>query len=276
MGTGADRREPWTADGPRHRCSVWATGRRDLPAQLLDGHYVADTWADQQQIPPAVAAHAIRAYSLPGALVVDPDCGAGTVVVEAVRAGRQGVGITGDDMWWPVARANLTVAKRRGAWPHGAVLEDKVRGRRAYLEGVHRRADLVLTTLRIPGVLDGDGLALEVERRFRRCAWFTCPGGYVVVVVRQHRYRDGSLVELPSVALRAARAAGLTSVAQCVALTARTRVIRSGRWVVGRRFVEEVPIGVLAHHDVLVLRAPDGLEGVPEVAVDVACGRAVS
>ena len=48
-----------------------------------------------------------------------------------------------------------------------------MRGRRAYLEGLRGRGDLVLTTLRFPAVLDADGLELEVERRFRQWAWFT-------------------------------------------------------------------------------------------------------
>jgi DNA modification methylase len=42
---------------------------------------------------PALAAHAIATYSAPGGLVLDPMCGAGTTLVEAVHAARHAIGV---------------------------------------------------------------------------------------------------------------------------------------------------------------------------------------
>ncbi|MFC5108968.1 hypothetical protein [Kibdelosporangium philippinense] len=139
------------------RLSVWTTGQRDRSAQLRDRGYVPDTGTDLEQIPPAVAAHAIAHYSRSGGLVVDPDCGAGTVPTEALRSGRHAVGMTADTQWWRVARANLTAAKHAGAWTDGSVLDTSPhRSLTAARDvGLVRRADLVLTTIRTLPLPDG-------------------------------------------------------------------------------------------------------------------------
>jgi modification methylase len=102
--------------------SVWPTGRTDLAGQLAAGHYLPASRRDTAAIPPDVAAYAIGTYSRPGDTVLDPDCGAGTVVVEAVRGGRHVIGVAGR-RWWPTARANLNAAKTAGATADGMVLD---------------------------------------------------------------------------------------------------------------------------------------------------------
>ena len=116
-----DRRASRSEDAVPAR-SVWPTGSVDRVAQLAAGGYLPATASDTSGIPPAVAAHAVRAYTEPGDMVLDPDCGAGTVLVEALRAGRHAVGMTGG-RGWPVARANLTAAKLAGALSDGMVLQ---------------------------------------------------------------------------------------------------------------------------------------------------------
>lgn len=101
---------------------VWPTGGVDRVAQLAAGGYLPATATDTTGLPPAVAAHAVRTYTEPGDTVLDPDCGAGTVLVEAVRAGRHAVGMTGG-RWWPLARGNLNAAKLAGALTDGMVLQ---------------------------------------------------------------------------------------------------------------------------------------------------------
>jgi DNA modification methylase len=65
---------------------------------------------------PAVARQAIAAYSQPGDLVVDPMCGIGTTLVEAIRLGRDAIGtatvITGDARHLP----NLLIWPGRSPW----------------------------------------------------------------------------------------------------------------------------------------------------------------
>lgn len=140
---------------------VWPTGDVDRAAQLATGGYLPATATDATGLPPAVAAHAVRSYTQPGDMVLDPDCGAGTVLVEAVRAGRHAIGMTGG-RWWPVARANLNAAKLAGALTDGMVLQrpgsrsgqpwsgqprgDLTAGTASGLTG---RVDLLLTRVRL-------------------------------------------------------------------------------------------------------------------------------
>ena len=82
-----------TADGSvwEPAVSVWTTAQTS-PAAQRKGCYVADSTAHPAKMLPAVAAHAIAHYTQPGDLVLDPMCGIGTTLVEAVHAGRRAVG----------------------------------------------------------------------------------------------------------------------------------------------------------------------------------------
>jgi DNA modification methylase len=56
---------------------------------------------------PALARRAIETYSERGDLVVDPMCGIGTTIVEAVDLGRRAVGVELEPRWAALAQANL-------------------------------------------------------------------------------------------------------------------------------------------------------------------------
>jgi 23S rRNA G2445 N2-methylase RlmL len=71
---------------------------------------------------PALARHAIAAYTAPGDLVLDPMCGAGTTLVEAVHAGRHAVGVDIEPRFTTIAAANLDLAAAQGATGTGTVL----------------------------------------------------------------------------------------------------------------------------------------------------------
>jgi tRNA G10 N-methylase Trm11 len=71
---------------------------------------------------PALAAHAVTAYTTAGELVLDPMCGAGTTLVEAVRAGRHGIGVDIEPPFTALARANLRLAARHDATGRGRVI----------------------------------------------------------------------------------------------------------------------------------------------------------
>ena len=64
---------------------------------------------------PALARRAIETYSAPGELVVDPMCGIGTTLVEAVHLGRRGIGVELESRWAKLARANVAHAREQGA-----------------------------------------------------------------------------------------------------------------------------------------------------------------
>ena len=62
---------------------------------------------------PELARRAISAYSDLGDLVVDPMCGIGTTLVEAIHLGRNAVGIELEPRWASLATANLAHAANK-------------------------------------------------------------------------------------------------------------------------------------------------------------------
>ena len=68
-----------------------------------------------------MARHAIAAYSHAGDLVLDPMCGIGTTLIEAVHLGRNAVGVEYEPRWAELAEANLAVAEAFGAAGRGDV-----------------------------------------------------------------------------------------------------------------------------------------------------------
>jgi hypothetical protein len=261
---------------PRPLVSVWPTGQLDSHAQLAEGCYVPETAQDTGRMPPAIAAHAITTYTRPGDTVLDPDCGAGTVLIEALRSGRHAVGLTGQHRWWPVARANVTAAKYDGAAPDGMVL-DSPSAATARLAGLSGHIGLVLTALRPTGSTHQptlttagpgggatpDDAAARLREALTECCPLVRPGGHIIVTVRPHRHRD-RLLDLTGQAHCAARAAGLLPVERCVALLAELRgdrlVVRTSlpqrRCAARHERATGHPIALTAHHDVLVFRAP--------------------
>ncbi|GAA3792558.1 hypothetical protein GCM10022206_35320 [Streptomyces chiangmaiensis] len=67
--------------------SVWNTAPTSAPAQRAD-RYVPGSAAHPAKMLPQIAAHAITTYTRPGDLVLDPMCGIGTILVEAIRLDR--------------------------------------------------------------------------------------------------------------------------------------------------------------------------------------------
>ena len=252
--------------------SVWPTGQRDPAAQLRDSGCVPGTDADIDRIPPAVAAYAIATYTRPSDLVLDPDCGAGTVLTEALRAGRHALGLTARNRWWTLARANITAAKTAGAWRDGSVLDARPKVlatiRAAGLVG---RVGLVLTALRtapenpkdrVPNPdRDPDSAIAELAATFTYCEPLLRSGGHLAVVTRPLRHPDGSLIDLTTPLIAAATAAGLAPVDRCVALTAGlrgnrlvTRASLAERRAAARARAAGTPTSLTAHHEVLVFQ----------------------
>lgn len=252
--------------------SVWATGERSITAQITAGGYLPETLADIAAISPAIAAHAVTAYAPPGGVVLDPDCGAGTVLVEAVRAGRQAIGATRDRRWWALARANLTAA--HGGPADGMVLDADLADPRCDgpLAGLTGHADLIVTTLR-PGH-QNSGAGPDPDREWVEfltgCLPLLRPGGHLVVTNRP-RYHRGARLDRPGRILAAGQATGLIPLERCVALTARlrgdrliTRASFARRRAAARDEQATGRPGILpAHHDVHVFRTPRDLADAP-------------
>ncbi|MGA8115674.1 MAG: DNA methyltransferase [Actinocatenispora sp.] len=278
--------QPPGEEPPIPPLSVWPTGQRDPAAQLRDSGCVPGTDADTDRIPPAVAAYAIATYTRPGDLVLDPDCGAGTVLTEALRAGRHALGLTARNRWWTLARANITAAKTAGAWRDGSVLDARPKVlatiRAAGLVG---RVGLVLTALRTAPEnpkdrapspdRDPDSAIAELGATFTYCETLLRSGGHLAVVTRPLRHPDGSLIDLTTPLLSAATAAGLAPVDRCIALTAGlrgnrlvTRASLAERRAAARARATGTPTALTAHHEVLVFQ----LAHDAELAASAAAG----
>jgi SAM-dependent methyltransferase len=208
---------------------------------------------------PALARAAIETYSNPGELVLDPRCGTGTTLVEAIYAGRHAAGITPSSAWARLAHAGVRHARHLGAPGRAAVIQGDARQttRLLALHAEHllrrqsptdtaearllpfRRVDLILTTApRHSG---------ELDRLASASAELLRPGGFVV------------LVGAGPAAVTACAQSGLTYWQHVVALTVP---VRDGKLcapsISARRRRAAGPIA--CHQDVLAFRQPDTAE----------------
>jgi hypothetical protein len=278
------------APGPEP-VTVWATAQA-TPAVQRRGRYGPDSTAHPAKMLPAVAAHAITHYTRPGDLVVDPMCGIGTTLVEALHLGRAAVGIEYEPHWVTVARANVALARDAGMSARGQVLHGDARHLDTVLPPSCRgRVALVVTSppygpsthgqvAAVAGVsvqkyhhrygntLDRGNLANIGHHRLlagfttilRGLVPFLRPGGHVVVTARPWR-EHAELIDLPAQILACGTAAGLLPVERCVALLARLaedRVVARGSFF-QRDFIRKqreagLPLHLIAHEDVIVFR----------------------
>nr|AKC92622.1 hypothetical protein [Amycolatopsis sp. SANK 60206] len=234
--------------------SVWATAQTS-PAAQRKGRYVPESTAHPAKMLPAVAAHAITHYTRPGDVVLDPMCGIGTTLVEAIDLDRRAVGVEYEPHWADIARANVRFARTRGhdhdaqvvrgdARQLGSLLPPEYVGGVAlvvtsppYGPSAHGLVSMGDQTddgkvrkhhYRYGSTLDRGNLANIGHQRlltgFTRilaaCARVLRPGGHVVITVRPWR-EHAELIDLPSQVIACGVAAGLVPVERCVALLAR-------------------------------------------------------
>ncbi|MEU9823303.1 TRM11 family SAM-dependent methyltransferase [Pseudonocardia alni] len=89
---------------------VWWCAQRS-PVVQRRGRLGTESVAHPARMLPDLAAHAIAAYSRPGDLVLDPMCGIGTTLVEAVHARRRAIGVELEARWARVSTDNLALAE---------------------------------------------------------------------------------------------------------------------------------------------------------------------
>ncbi|WP_129665767.1 TRM11 family SAM-dependent methyltransferase [Phytoactinopolyspora endophytica] len=275
--------------------SVWASAQ-SAPATQRKNAYVPGSTAHPAKMLPAIARHAIAAYTHPGDTVLDPMCGIGTTLVEAVHQGHDALGVEYEPRWASIAQSNLDLARRTGATGTGQVLTADARRLTDVVPAdLHGRVALIVTsppygasvhgqvsTLPGRGVhkrdhtyghpLDRHNLAnLDLRRLLTgftailtACASLLRPGGHIVITIRP--YRDhGELVDLPTHILQCGIDAGLTPVERCVALLARVdddNLVARGSFF-QRDFVRKhrdngLPVSLIVHEDVVVLQALPG------------------
>lgn len=256
MGKRLRRRRCWAATAPT---TVWLTGQRDPITDIIERGYHIDTAAYPGWVPPAVAEYAVQAYSPPGGTVLDPDCGAGSVVVEALRAGRSAIGLASTRQWRNLTRANVNAVRASGDVAFDAMVLVLARHphtlHAAKAAGFAGQIDLILTALRASAGADTVRLRelLVAARPLLRA------GGHLVVSVDPSMWRGGH----PGQIVAAGIAGGLTPVERCVAVTGRLagdkvvdRAPRSERRAASRRArATGHPAMVAAHLDVVVFQS---------------------
>jgi hypothetical protein len=222
---------------------------------------------------PALAQLAITTYTDPGGLVLDPMCGIGTTLVEAVHEGRDAVGVEYEQRWAALARDNISHAVDHGATGHAAVAVGDARHAAALLgPDLTGRVDLLLTSPPYGSSVHGQVEALgdqpvrkwdnrygprpsrahrgrggrnladesltDLLDGFRQiltaCLPLLRPGAHVVITTRPWR-RAGRLIDFPTAVLDTATAAGLLPVTRHPALLC---AIRDGRPVTRASFFQ--------------------------------------
>jgi SAM-dependent methyltransferase len=232
--------------------SVWLTGQQPSRAQRA-GRYVPASMAHPGKMLPAIAAQAIADYTSPGDLVLDPMCGIGTTLVEAVHQGRGAVGVEYEPAWAQLARRNLHHARAQGATGHGTVHQGDARQIGSLLDSdLAGRVALVLTSPPYGASLHGqvtarpgagvakrdyryshdrnnlahvglDRLLAAVVEILAGCIRFLRPGGIVAMTARPY-WEKGALVDLPGRLTTAVTdRTGLTLLDRNVALLAALR-----------------------------------------------------
>jgi modification methylase len=271
--------------------SVWPTAQHPAAAQRA-GRYLPGSTAHPAKMLPAIARQAIAAYSHPGELVLDPMCGIGTTLIEAIHLGRDAIGIELEARWAQLASANITHARRQGATGTAAVLTGDARQLLSLVDSnLAGQVALVLTSPPYGRSLHGQvsarpghGVAkfddtysvdpanlgrvnqpalLQALREILiGCQQLLRPEGLLVLTARPYRHRD-HLVDLPGQLTHVAEAAGLALYERNAALLVG---LRENRLVPRPSFFQldrvrkararGLPLRIIAHEDVLLFRRP--------------------
>jgi modification methylase len=271
--------------------SVWPTAQQPAATQRA-GRYLPGSTAHPAKMLPAIARQAISAYTQPGDLVLDPMCGIGTTLVEAIHLGRHALGVELEPRWAQLAAANTAHARRQGAAgtvtvvtgdarhlsdlvspdvigrvalvltspPYGRSLHGQVNARPGH--GVARFDHAYSADPTNLGRVNQPALLAALQQILAGCQQLLRPGGLLVLTARPYRHHD-QLVDLPGQLTQAAETAGLVPYERNAALLVG---LREDRLVPRPSFFQldrvrktrarGLPIRIIAHEDVLVFRQP--------------------
>ncbi|OLT34039.1 RNA methyltransferase, partial [Actinomadura sp. CNU-125] len=270
------------------------------PSRLQrQGRYTRESMRHPGKMLPAIAAQVITAFTEPGDLVVDPMCGIGTTLVEAVHLGRDAAGVEYEPEFVHLTVGNLRHAHAQGAtgtpqlvcgdarniaticaplrgkaalvltsppygsYTHGHVRSGRDNGGGSVIKRHHRysadRGNLAYRPL--PALLDGFGQILADTATLLR------PVGVIAVTVRPIRAK-GELIDLPGHVIDTAEEQGLVLTSRHAALLAGLRdgglVSRASFFQMletGRARDRGIPACITAHEDLLIFRKAHDLAG---------------
>jgi len=272
--------------------AVWACAQTTSQWQR-HRRYLPESHRHPAKMLPALARQAIEAYSDPGDLILDPMCGIGTTLVEAIHTGRRAVGIELEPRWTRLARANIAHAHLQGANHPACVIEGDARRTPLLLPQWHAPVDLIVTSppyacqiadLAAENVKQGAGSLRREDTTnygpdrsnlgharggaylaamadvYAACAAVLKPGGFLVLVTKDMR-SGGALRNLSGETIRLCQDAGLRYWQRIIGLLATLRenelVMRPSIWqVLNVRRARGLGerTHVVAHEDVLVFR----------------------
>lgn len=285
---GAGQRGGGQPDG--WELSVWPVAQAPSRVQRR-GRYLPEAIAHPAKMLPSLARHAITAYTQPGDLVLDPMCGIGTTLIEAVHAGRDAIGIEYEHRWADLAAAGITHAAALGAPGAAQVLYGDARTAAVSLHRSHAgAAQLLLTSPPYGDTVHGRvrpqpeagvarwnrsygddkanlahqptaALLAGFTDILRSCRPLLRPGGVLAITARPWR-RHGVLTDFPSAVMTAAVDAGYQPLQRCIALLTGLRdttlIPRASFFQLhetrrGRSL--GIPLQVVGHEDVLIFTA---------------------
>ncbi|MEU6036146.1 DNA methyltransferase [Actinomadura sp. NPDC047616] len=232
----------------RRRLSVLVTAQRPS-RQQRQGRYVPESMKHPARMLPAIAAHVITDYTGPGELVLDPMCGIGTTLVEAIHLGRDAAGMEYETDFAHLTLRNLRHAQAQGATGTARLVCGDARNIATVFAELRGKVALVLTSPPYgshthghvrsgrdngggkiektnhrystdPGNLAHRGLDELLDgfgRILAGCTQLLQPFGVVAVTVRPIRVK-GELIDLPGRVTETAERAGLVLTDRLVAL----------------------------------------------------------
>jgi modification methylase len=106
--------------------AIWPCAQR-VSQRQREGRYLPESNRHPGKMLPELACRAIEAYSEPGDLVLDPMCGIGTTIAEAIRLDRDAIGVELEPRWADLATANVAHARSEGAPGRARVLRGDAR-----------------------------------------------------------------------------------------------------------------------------------------------------
>jgi modification methylase len=245
---------------------------------------------------PALARQAIETYSDHGDLILDPMCGIGTTLVEAIHVGRRAVGVELEPRWAQLARANLKHARSQGGRSHARVIEGDARRLPRLLAPNPRPVDLILTSppyacqiadVSTENLVSGVGPIRRTDTNnyspdrsnlghargrvyleamadvYTACIAVLKPGGFLILVTKDMRSK-GALRNLSGDTITLCEDLGVRYWQRIIGLLATIRdddlVMRSSLWqtlTVRQARARGERTHVAAHEDVLVFRKPE-------------------
>ena len=281
-----------TADLP---LAIWPCAQTTSQWQR-HGRYLPESNRHPGKMLPALARQAIETYSDPGDLILDPMCGIGTTLVEAIHTGRQAVGVELEPRWAKLARANIKYAHQQGASSTAQVIEGDARQLpRLLAKQPDKLVDLVLTSppyacqiadvstenlvsgvgpirredtsnyspdRRNLGHARGNAYLEAMAEVYEASVTVLKPGGFLILVTKDMR-SGGALRNLSGDTITLCEGLGLRYWQRIIGLLATIRdseiVMRPSLWqmlTVRRARTRGERTHVVAHEDVLVFRKP--------------------